>query len=127
LAAPAVHNRHSLPARSTDIRRGFEIPEQSSPFAGSSFERGLGARGLFGFLETSKRLTDGRGQQTMAFSPFKFLQEVRAETAKVTWPTRRETTITTIMVFVMVALASIFFFAADQFIRYFVTFLLGIH
>ena len=50
----------------------------------------------------------------MAFSPFKFLQEVRSETAKVTWPTRRETTITTIMVFVMVALASIFFFASDH-------------
>jgi len=46
----------------------------------------------------------------MAFSPFKFLQEVRSETAKVTWPTRRETTITTIMVFVMVALASVFLF-----------------
>jgi preprotein translocase subunit SecE len=63
----------------------------------------------------------------MAFSPFKFLQEVRTETNKVTWPTRRETTITTIMVFVMVALASVFFFAADQVIRYLVTFLLGIH
>jgi len=63
----------------------------------------------------------------MAFSPFKFLQEVRAETAKVTWPTRRETTITTIMVFVMVALASIFFFVADLIIRYAVTFLLGVH
>ena len=63
----------------------------------------------------------------MAFSPFKFLQEVRSETAKVTWPTRRETMITTIMVFVMVALASIFFFAADQIIRVLVTFLLGIH
>ena len=35
-------------------------------------------------------------------SPFKFLQEVRAETDKVTWPTRRETAITTVMVFVMV-------------------------
>ncbi len=47
----------------------------------------------------------------MAFSPFKFLQEVRSETNKVTWPTRRETMISpTIMVFVMVALASIFFF-----------------
>jgi len=64
---------------------------------------------------------------TMAFSPFKFLQEVRSETAKVTWPTRRETTITTIMVFVMVSLASIFFFAADQIIRYLITLLLGIH
>ena len=63
----------------------------------------------------------------MAFSPFKFLQEVRSETAKVTWPTRRETMITTIMVFVMVALASVFFFLADQVIRVFITFLLGIH
>ena len=68
----------------------------------------------------------GRGT-AMAFSPFKFLQEVRSETAKVTWPTRRETMITTIMVFVMVALASIFFFAADQIIRYLVTLVLGIH
>ncbi len=65
---------------------------------------------------------------TMAqFSPFKFLQEVRSETNKVTWPTRRETVITTIMVFIMVAAASIFFFAADQVIRALVTFILGIH
>ena len=63
----------------------------------------------------------------MAFSPFKFLQEVRNETAKVTWPTRRETTITTIMVFVMVALASVFFFLSDQVIRVVITFILGIH
>jgi len=63
----------------------------------------------------------------MAFSPFKFLQEVRSETAKVTWPSRRETMITTIMVFVMVVFASIFFFASDQIIRYLITFLLGIH
>ena len=62
----------------------------------------------------------------MAFSPFKFLQEVRSEAGKVTWPTRREVTITTMMVFVMVALASVFFFFADLIIRYFVTFLLGI-
>ena len=57
----------------------------------------------------------------MAFSPFKFLQEVRSETAKVTWPTRRETTITTIMVFVMVAVSAVFFFLADQVIRVFIT------
>jgi preprotein translocase subunit SecE len=63
----------------------------------------------------------------MAISPFKFLQEVRAETNKVTWPTRRETMITTMMVFVMVTLASIFFFASDQIIRYLVTLVLGIH
>lgn len=59
-------------------------------------------------------------------SPFKFLQEVRAETQKVTWPTRRETAITTLMVFVMVAIASIFFLLADQIIRVLVTFVLGI-
>ena len=60
--------------------------------------------------------------QTMAkFSPFKFLQEVRDETDKVTWPTRRETAITTVMVFVMVLVSSIFFLLADQVIRLFIT------
>ena len=62
----------------------------------------------------------------MAISPFKFLQEVRAETDKVTWPTRRETAITTVMVFIMVAVASVFFLLADQVIRMAVTFALGI-
>ncbi len=45
---------------------------------------------------------------------FTFLQQVRAEAARVTWPTRNEVLVTTIMVFVMVFLASMFFFAADQ-------------
>jgi preprotein translocase subunit SecE len=47
-------------------------------------------------------------------NPFTFLQQVRAETAKVTWTSRRETMISTLMVFVMVFFAAIFFFAADQ-------------
>jgi preprotein translocase subunit SecE len=59
-------------------------------------------------------------------SPFKFLQEVRTETQKVTWPTRRETAITTVMVFIMVAVASIFFLIADQIIRFLVTLVLGV-
>src|ERR1044072_1629095 len=59
-------------------------------------------------------------------SPFKFLQEVRAEADKVTWPTRRETMITTAMVFVMVAVASVLFLVADQIIRVFITFILGV-
>jgi preprotein translocase subunit SecE len=59
-------------------------------------------------------------------NPFKFMQEVRAEAQKVTWPTRRETAITTAMVFVMVAVASVFFLVADQIMRLVVTFLLGI-
>ena len=60
------------------------------------------------------------------FSPFKFMQEVRSETDKVTWPTRRETTITTIMVFVMVAVSSVLFLVADQIIRMLITFILGV-
>ena len=59
-------------------------------------------------------------------NPFKFMQEVRAEAQKVTWPTRRETAITTAMVFVMVAVTSVFFLIADQVMRLVVTFLLGI-
>ncbi len=59
-------------------------------------------------------------------SPFKFLQEVRAETQKVTWPSRKETGITTVMVFILAAVAAIFFLVADQIIRFVVTLLLGI-
>ena len=59
--------------------------------------------------------------------PFKFLQEVRAETQKVTWPTRKETTVTTMMVFVMVFIAAIFFMVADYIMRFGVSFLLGIN
>ena len=50
-------------------------------------------------------------------NPFEFIQEVRAEAAKVTWPTRRETVITTIMVLIMVLLASLFFVSVDQALR----------
>jgi preprotein translocase subunit SecE len=56
---------------------------------------------------------------------FKFLQEVRSETQKVTWPSRRETAITTAMVFVMVTVASIFFLVADQLMRFVVTMVLS--
>jgi preprotein translocase subunit SecE len=59
-------------------------------------------------------------------NPLKFLQEVRQETSKVTWPTRNETLISTVMVLVMVALASFFFLAADQVISWFVQLMLSI-
>ncbi len=45
---------------------------------------------------------------------FTYLQQVRAETAKVVWPSRRETFVTTIMVLVMAVFASVFFLLADQ-------------
>jgi preprotein translocase subunit SecE len=59
-------------------------------------------------------------------NPFEFLQQVRAEAAKVTWPTRRETMITTAMVFVFVIIASIFFMLADQVVRVAVSLVLDI-
>jgi len=62
----------------------------------------------------------------MKVSPFKFLQEVRSEGQKVTWPSRRETAITTAMVFIMTAIAAIFFFFADQVMRTLVTLVLRI-
>ena len=58
-------------------------------------------------------------------SPIKFLQEVRAEGQKVTWPTRRETLVTTIMVFLMTGAAAIFFLISDQIIRLVVTTIIG--
>jgi preprotein translocase subunit SecE len=51
---------------------------------------------------------------------------VRAEAAKVTWPSRRETTISTIMVLVFAVFAMLFFFAADQIMAYGVELILGI-
>lgn len=49
-------------------------------------------------------------------NPAQFIQQVRTETSKVVWPTRRETMLTTVMVFIMAALAAVFFFAIDQII-----------
>jgi preprotein translocase subunit SecE len=47
-------------------------------------------------------------------SPIEFFQQVRQEVSRVTWPTRKETMVTTAMVFVMVFIAAIFFFVVDQ-------------
>ncbi len=58
--------------------------------------------------------------------PFKFVQEVRQEVAKVTWPTRNETWVTTIAVLIMITLASIFFMLADQIMGWLVSIILGI-
>ncbi|KAA6204352.1 MAG: preprotein translocase subunit SecE [Candidatus Tokpelaia sp.] len=46
-------------------------------------------------------------------SPITFFRQVRAEMAKVTWPTRRETWVSTVMVVIMVILAALFLFVAD--------------
>ncbi|WP_395666979.1 preprotein translocase subunit SecE [Methylocella sp.] len=59
-------------------------------------------------------------------NPFQFLQEVRVEGGKVTWPTRRETMITTGLVILMVLFASLFFVAVDQMLRLAVRLLLSV-
>ena len=59
-------------------------------------------------------------------NPFVFLQQVRTETAKVTWPSRRETMISTIMVLVFAVIAMIFFFSADLLMGIAVEWLLGV-
>ena len=61
-----------------------------------------------------------------AINPLKFLQEVRQEVGKVTWPSRQETLISTVMVLGMVALASLFFLASDQIIAWGVQSILSI-
>ncbi len=50
-------------------------------------------------------------------NPFQFMQQVRSEVSKVVWPTRKETALTTGMVFVMVTIVAIFFFFVDLLIR----------
>ena len=69
-------------------------------------------------------LREARSMATK-FNPGQFVREVRQETAKVTWPTRKETAITTVMVFIFVFLAAIFFFVVDQALSAVVQVILG--
>ena len=54
-----------------------------------------------------------------------FIRQVRAEMRKITWPTRHEVTVSTIAVFIMVFLASVFLYLADQMIAFLVQFIMG--
>jgi preprotein translocase subunit SecE len=58
-------------------------------------------------------------------NPFEFLQQVRTEVSKVTWPTRKETVVTTVAVLMMSIAAALFFLAADWVLSNVVTFILG--
>jgi preprotein translocase subunit SecE len=62
--------------------------------------------------------------ETMA-NPFEFIQQVRAEGAKVIWPTRRETLITTGLVLMLVVFTSLFFLVVDEVLRTIVSLALG--
>ena len=58
-------------------------------------------------------------------SPAEFAQQVRQEVSRVTWPTRKETMVTTAMVFMMVFIAAAFFFVVDQVMSYAVRLVFG--
>ena len=60
------------------------------------------------------------------FNPAQFFREVRAETRKITWPSRKETWITSVMVFIMVAITSVFFFLVDAGLNQAVRFVLSL-
>jgi preprotein translocase subunit SecE len=70
---------------------------------------------------TKKTETDGDAEALpprRRVSPLQFLQEVRREMSKVTWPTWKETWLTTMMVFIMVGLTMVFFFFVDMVLLY---------
>ena len=59
-------------------------------------------------------------------NPLKFIQEVKQEALKVTWPTGKETMQGTLMVVAMSIVASLFFFLLDQFLKFFLELVLKI-
>ena len=59
-------------------------------------------------------------------TPAQFVRQVRQEIAKVTWPSRKETLLTTVSVFLMVAFIALFFFVVDQILSYGVRAILGL-
>jgi preprotein translocase subunit SecE len=80
---------------------------------------GRRARGAFLYLKDEQA-------HVARTSPGEFIRQVRAETAKVHWPTRRETVATAIMVVIMTSLLGIFFFGVDAFFSTLVKFLLSL-
>jgi preprotein translocase subunit SecE len=78
--------------------------------------RRVGARRL-NVPHKTARSTATIEEPAVATNPVQFINQVRAEAAKITWPTRREVITTTIMVFIFATLTSAFFFLVDLAIR----------
>jgi preprotein translocase subunit SecE len=85
-----------------------------------------GARNTDSRRAASPKLRAGGTEAMAKPNPFDFLQQVRSEASKVTWPTRKETMVTTVMVLVMIVVASLFFMFTDWTIRLFLSFVLGV-
>jgi preprotein translocase subunit SecE len=58
--------------------------------------------------------------------PLLFIQQVRNEVSKVTWPSRNETTLTSVIVIIFAIIASLFFFLSDQVMSFFIKLILGL-
>ena len=58
--------------------------------------------------------------------PLMFIQQVRNEVSKVTWPSRNETTLTSVIVIIFAIIASLFFFLSDQVMSFFIRLILGL-
>jgi preprotein translocase subunit SecE len=86
----------------------------------------LGGTGSGSVWATHRRNFNQQTDTRDMVNPLEFLQEVRAEGGKVTWPSRRETLITTGLVIFMVLLASLFFVLVDWALRLVVTAVLGL-
>ncbi len=70
--------------------------------------------------------TENEAEPRRRGGPFRFFGEVRAEARKVTWATRQEVTVSTIMVIIFGLLAAVFFFTVDTVVRLLMTWILGI-
>ena len=81
-------------------------------------------REFFGRAPSARHVEFQTHVETMA-NPFEFVQQVRAEAAKVVWPTRRETLITTGLVLMLVVFTSLFFLVVDEVLRTIVSLALG--
>ena len=68
----------------------------------------------------------GKKELMAKFNVAEFAQQVRQETSRVTWPSRKETMVTTAMVFLMVFVAAAFFFVVDQLMSYGVRLIFGL-
>ena len=77
-------------------------------------------------MRSKRPLEVDEDDQMAKVNPGQFIREVRQEVSKVTWPTRKETMVTTGMVFVMVFLAAIFFLVVDQILAFGVRQILGL-
>ena len=73
--------------------------------------------------ETSKDVTTAPARRT---GPLQFFTEVRRETSKVTWPSWKETYLTTLMVFIMVVISMVFFAVVDYGLGLALNFVLGV-